>query len=205
MRLLIITTQPSVEPFLFRRYNGSRREYPFPSVPDLGESGLQRPRGSSGGTASRFRGLIQRVHQLVSATRSRGLLARLGRSVAAPRTPEGSTTPLPPVISRPFARDPFRAAGSHHWQYLSHRLSIHTGPVFPPSAEPACRQQSRHRNQSRGVEKKCTKRTVPPLPPHQPGRQETSQFALLEAPRLRKERRRIPAASRKAQLQVLVL
>ena len=196
-------TQPSVEPFLFRRYNGSRREYPIPSVPVLGKSGLQRPRGSSGGTASRFHGLIQRVHQLVSATRSGGLLTRLGCSTAAPRTPEGSTTALPPVISCPVAPDPFRAAGSYHRQHLSHRLSIHTGTVFPPPAKPARRQQSQHRNSSRGVEKGSTKRMVPSLPPHQPGQQETSQLALLAAPQLRKERRRIPETSGKAQLQVL--
>ena len=202
MWLLITSTQPSVEPFLFRRYNGCRREYPFPSVPDLGESGLRRPRGSSGGTASRFHGLIQRVHQLVSATCSGGLLARLGRSASAPRTPEGSTTALPPVISRPFTRDPFRAAGSYHRQHLSHRLSIHAGTVFPPSAQLARRQQSRHRNPSRGVEKKCTERMVPPLPSYQPS--EPTKKGSLAPPRLRKERRRIPEASRKAQLQVLV-
>ena len=202
MRLLITSTQPSVEPFIFRRYNRSRREYPFPSVPDLGESGLRRPRGSSGGTASRFSRLIQRVHQLVSATRSRGIFARLGRRAKAPRSSEGSTTALPPVISRPFARNPLRAAGPHHWQHLSHRLSIHAGTVFPPSAKSARRQQSRHRNQSRGVEKECTKGTVPSLPPHQPSRSDEKD--LLAPPRLRKERRRIPQASRKAQLQVLV-
>ena len=196
-------TQPSVEPFLFCRYNGSRREYPISSVPVLGESGLQRPRGSSGGTASRFHGLIQRVHQLVSATRSGGLLARLGRPASAPRTSEGSTTALPPVISRPLARDPLRAAGSYHRQHLSHRLSIHAGTIFPPSAKPARRQQSRHRYPGRGVEKKCTERTVPPLPPYQPS--EPSEKGSLAPPRLRKERRRIPQASRKAQLQVLVL
>ena len=197
-------TQPSVEPFLFRRYNGSRQEYPIPSVPDLGESDLRRSRGSSGGTASRFHGLIQRVHQLVSATRSGGLFARLGRSVTAPRTSEGSTTALPPVISRPFTQDSLRAAGSYHRQHLGHRLSVHASTVFPPPAQSARRQQSRHRNPSRGVEKKCTKRTVPPLPPHQSGRQETSQLALLATPRLRKEQRRIPETPRKAQLQILV-
>ena len=195
-------TQPSVEPFLFRRYNGSRREYPIPSVPDLGESGLRRPRGSSRGTASRFRGLIQQVHQLVSATCSGGLLTRLGRSVTAPRTPEGSTTALSPVISHPFARDPLRAAGPHHRQHLSHRLSIHTGTDFPPSAKPARWQQSRHCDPSRGVEKKRTQRMVPPLPPYQPGR--LTEKGLLVPPRLRKERRNLPEASRKAQLQVLV-
>ena len=186
----------------FRRYNGSRREYPIPSVPVLGESGLQRPRGSSGGTASRFHRLIQQVHQLVSATRSGGLFARLGRSAKAPRTPEGSMTALPPVISRPFARDPLRAARPYHRQHHSHRLSVHTGTVFPPPAQSACWQQSRHRNPSRGVEKKCTKRMVPPLPPYQPS--EPSEKGSLATPRLRKERRRIPQASRKAQLQVLV-
>ena len=195
-------TQPSVEPFVFRRYNGSRREYPLSSVPVLGESGLWRPRGSSGGTASHFHGLIQRVHQLVSATRSGGIFARLGRSVTAPRTPEGSTTALPPVISRPFARDPLQAAGPHHRQHHSHRLSVHAGTVFPPSAKPARRQPSRHRDQSRGVEKKCTERTVPPLPPYQPS--EPTEKGSLAPSRLRKERRRIPEASRKAQLQVLV-
>ena len=202
MWLLIIMTQPSVEPFLFRRYNGCRWEYPIPSVSVLGESGLWRPRGSSGGTASRFHGLIQRVHQFISATRSGGIFARLGRSAAAPRTPEGSMTALPPVISRPFARDPLRAAGSYHRQHLSHQLSVHAGPVFPPSAKLACQQQSRHCNTSRGVEKKCTKRTVPPLPAHQPS--EPTKKGSLAPPRLRKERRRIPKASRKAQLQVLV-
>ena len=203
-RLLINTTPPSVEPFIFRRYNGIQREYPIPSVPVLGESGLRRPRGSSGGTASRFRGLIQRVHQLVSASRSGGILTRLGCSATAPRTSEGSPTALPPVILRPFARDPLRAAGPYHRQHLSHWLSIHAGTVFPPPAKPARRQQSRHRYQSRGVEKECTKRTVPSLLPHQPGRQETSQLALLAAPRLRKERRRIPETSRKEELQILV-
>ena len=94
-------TQPSVEPFIFRRYHGCRREYPIPSVPILGESGLWRPRGSSRGTASQFHGLIQRVHQLISATRSGGLLARLGRSTAVPRTSEGSTTALPPSSRAP--------------------------------------------------------------------------------------------------------
>ena len=196
-----MSAQPSVEPFVFRRYNGSRREYPLPSVPDLGESGLRRPRGSSGGTASRFSGLIQRVHQLVSATRSRGLFARLGRRTKAPTSPEGSTTALPPVISRPVARDPFRAAGPYHRHHLSHRLSVHAGTVFPPPAQSACRQQSRHRNSSRGVEKKRTKRTVPPLPPHQPS--EPAEKGSLAPPRFRKERRRIPEASRKAQLQIL--
>ena len=161
-------TQPSVEPFLFCRYNGCRREYPVPSVPVLRESGPQRPRGSSRGTASRFRGLFQRVHQFVSATHSGGILARLGRSVATPRTSESSTTALPPIISCPFTQDPLRAAGPYHWQHLSHQLSIHTGTIFPPPAESARRQQSRHRNPSRGVEKKCTERTVPPLLPHQP-------------------------------------
>ena len=195
-------TQPSVEPFVFRRYNGSRWEYPIPSVPILGESGLRRPRGSSGGTASHFHGLIQRVHQLVSATCSGGILARLGCSATAPRTPEGSTTALPPVISRPFTRDPLRAAGSYHRQHHSHWLSVHAGTVFPPPAQPARRQQSRHRNLSRGVEKKCTERTVPPLPPYQPGG--TAEKVLLVPPQLRKEQRRIPEASRKAQLQVLV-
>ena len=202
MWLLIITTQPSIEPFLLRRYNGSQQEYPISSVPVPGESGLRRPRGSSGGTASRFHGLIQRVHQLVSATRSGGILARLGRSATAPRTPEGSTTALPPIISCPFARDSLRAARSYHRQHLSHRLSVHAGTVFPPPAQSARRQQSRHRDQSRGVEKKCTKRTVPSLPPHQPSR--SGEKDLLAPPRLRKERRRIPEASRKAQLQVLV-
>ena len=180
-------TQPSVEPFVFHQYNGSRREYPIPSVPVLGESGLRQPRGSSGGTASRFCGLIQRVHQLVSATCSGGLLARLGRSATAPRTSEGSTTALPPVISRPFTQDSLRAAGSYHRQHLSDRLSVHASTVFPPSAKLARWQQSRHRDQSRGVEKKCTKRTVPPLPPHQPGQQETSELGSLAPPRLRKE------------------
>ena len=94
-------TQPSVEPFLFRRYNGSQREYPIPSVPVLRESGLRRPRGSSGGTASWFRRLIQQVHQVVSATRSGGILARLGHSTTAPRTPEGSMTALPPSSHAP--------------------------------------------------------------------------------------------------------
>ena len=202
MRLLIITTQPSVEPFLLRRYNGSRREYPIPSVPVLGESGLRRPRGSSGGTASHFCGLFQQVHQFVSATRSGGIFARLGRSATAPRTPEGRTTALPPVISCPFARDPLRAARSYHQQHISHRLSVHAGTVFPPSAEPARRQQSRHRNPGRGVEKKCTKRMVPSLSPHQPSR--SPEKDLLVPPRLRKEQRRIPEASRKAQLQILV-
>ena len=195
-------TPPSVKPFVFRRYNGSRREYPIPSVPVLGESGLRRPRGSSGGTASRFCGLIQRVHQLVSATCSGGILARLGHSATAPRTPEGSMTALPPVISRPFARDPFRAARPYHRQHLSHQLSVHAGTIFPPPAKSACWQQSRHRHQSRGVEKKCTKSTVPPLPPHQPS--EPTDRDLLAPPRLRKERRRLPQASRKAQLQILV-
>ena len=195
-------TQPSVEPFLFCRYNGCWREYPIPSVPVLGESGLRRPRGSSGGTASRFHGLIQRVHQLVSATCSGGILARLGCPAPAPRTSEGSTTALPPVISCPFARDPLRAAGSYHRQHHSHRLSIHAGSVFPPSAKQARRQQSQHRNPSRGVEKKCTERTVPPLPPHQPS--EPTKKGSLALPQLRKEQRRIPEASRKAQLQVLV-
>ena len=195
-------TQPSVEPFVFRRYNGCWREYPIPSVPVLGESGLRRPRGSSGGTASCFHGLIQRVHQFVSATCSGGIFARLGCLAAVPRTPEGSTTALPPVISCPFARDPLRAAGPHHRQHLSHWLSIHAGTVFPPPAKPAHRQQSRRCNPSRGVEKKCTERTVPPLPPHQPS--EPSEKVSLAPPRLRKERRRIPEAPRKAQLQVLV-
>ena len=197
-----MSTQPSVEPFVFRRYNGSRREYPFPSVSDLGESGLRRPRGSSGGTASRFRGLIQRVHQLLSATRSGGLLARLGCSATAPRTSEGSSSALSPVISRPFARDPLRATGTHHRQHLNLRLSIHAGTIFPAPAKSARRQPSRHHNQSRGVEKKRTERTVPPLPPHQPS--EPTEKGSLAPPRLRKERRRIPKASRKAQLQVLV-
>ena len=195
-------TQPSVEPFLFCRYNGCWREYPIPSVPVLGESGLWRPRGSSGGTASRFHGLIQRVHQLVSASRSGGLLTRLGCAVSPPRASEGSTTALPPIISRPFTRDPFRAAGPHHQQHYSHRLSIHAGAVFPPSAKPACRQPSQHCKPSRGVEKKCTERTVPPLPPHQPSG--PTKKDPLVPPRLRKERRRIPKASGKAQLQILV-
>ena len=198
MRLLIITTQPSVEPFIFRRYHGRRREYPIPSVSDLGESGLRQPRGSSGGTASQFHGLIQRVHQFVSATRSGGILARLGRSAAVPRASEGSMTALPPVISRPFARDPLRAARPHHRQHLSHRLSIHAGTVLPTPAKPARQQQSRHRNPSRGVEKKRTKRTVPSLLPHQSGEQ--ADRDLLATPQLRKERRHILAASRKAQL-----
>ena len=181
---------------------GACATYPIPSVPVLGESGLRRPRGSSGGTASCFRRLIQRVHQLVSATRSGGLLARLGCSATAPRTPEGSTTALPPVISHPFARDPLRAAGSHHRQHLSHQLSVHAGTVFPPPAKLACQQQSQHRYLSRGVEKKHTERTVPPLLPHQPS--EPANRDLLATPRLRKERRRLPEASRKVQLQVLV-
>ena len=143
-----MSTQPSVEPFIFRRYNGSRREYPFPSVPILGESGLRQPRGSSGGTASRFRRLIQQVHQLLSASRSGGLSARLGRTVAASRASEGSPSALPPIISRLFTRDSLRAAGPHHRQHLSHRLSIHAGTLFPPSAQLARRQQSRHRNTS---------------------------------------------------------
>ena len=191
-------TQPSVEPFVFRRYNGSRQEYPIPSLPVLGESGLWRPRGSSGGTASQFHGLIQRVHQFVSATRSRGIFARLGHSTAAPRTSEDSTTALPPVISRPFAQDPLRAAGPHHRQHICPQLSIHASTVFPPPAKPARRQQSRHHNPSRGVEKKCTKGMVPPLLPHQPS--EPTKKGSLAPLRLRKERRRIPEASRKAQL-----
>ena len=195
-------TQPSVEPFLFRRYNGSQRKYPIPSVPVLRESGLRRPRGSSRGTASQFHRLIQRVHQLISATRSGGLFARLGRTVATSRAPEGSTTALPPVISRPIAQDPLRAARPYHRQHHSNQLSIYAGSVFPPPAKPARRQQSRHHNQSRGVEKECTERTVPPLSPHQPSR--LGKKDLLAPPRLRKERRRIPEAPRKAQLQVLV-
>ena len=150
---------PSVVPFVLRRYNGSR--HPISAVPDLGELSQWRPRSSSRGTASRIiKGLIQRVHQLLTVASCPGL----PRSPRRPAPlPTSGGTPLTTHISRPFARHRARAASSYHRHHYRHRLSIHAGTLFPPaSAKQANRQPGRRSPQGRRLETRHTNRTVPP-------------------------------------------
>ena len=157
---------PSVVPFILRRYNGSR--HPISAVPDLRELSQQRPRSSSGGTASHFiKRLIQQVHQLLPVASCPGL----------PQSPWGpaplsapSGTPLTPYISRPFARHHTQAAGPYHRHHHRYWLSIHASTLFPPaSSKLAHRQPGRCSSQGRRLETRRTNRTVPPSQAREPG------------------------------------
>ena len=157
---------PSVVPFVLRQYNGSR--HPLSAVPNLGELSQWRPRSSSRGTASRFiKGLIQRVHQLLTVESC----SSLSRSSQRPAPlPALSGTSLTPHISRPFAQHRTRAAGSYHRHHHQYWLSLNASTLFPPaSAKPAHRQPSRHSPQGRRLETRHTNRTVPSQQAREPG------------------------------------
>ena len=157
---------PSVVPFVPRCYNGSR--HPISAVPNLGELSQWQPRSSSGGTASHFiKGLIQRVHQLLSVVSCSGL-PRSPRRPAPLSASSGSS--LTSHISRPFARHRTRAASSYHRHHHRYQLSIYTSTLFPPApAKQAYQQPGRHSPQGRRLETRHTNRTVPSPQAREPG------------------------------------